>query len=107
MHVLRGLCGADVEKCVPELRRRVRAAADPASTGVAAGVIGGEAAGVFDTKTIELQRSGCRDVRGAGERGAAGGTIIRTALENSTRIIMHRATVPSKIRSLRSRFAAT
>ena len=107
MHVLRGVCGAEFEKCVPELRRRIRAAADPPSTGVASGVIGGEAAGVFDAETIELQRSGCRDVRGGGERGAARGTMIRTALGKSARIIMHRVTVWSRIRLLRSRFVAT
>src|SRR5882724_10653756 len=74
MHVLRGLRREQTAQCVPELRRRFRAASDPTRDGVAAGTVGCEAAAVGQARASVLQprryRGAFGEVAGYSSRGS-------------------------------------
>ena len=60
MHVLRGLRRQQAAQCLPELRRRLCAAADPARDRAAAGRVRHQAVAVGQAGAFEIQRRGCR-----------------------------------------------
>ena len=84
MHVLRGLRGEQAAQCLPELRRRLCAAADPARDGAAAGRVRHQAAAVGQARASEIQPRGRRRAlrRGSGY-SAAGAVKLSTSLRGA------------------------
>src|SRR5664280_534408 len=77
MHVLRGLRREQAAQCMPELRRRLCAAADPPGTAVAAECLRHHAAPFIQTRTSEFQPRGHRRAFGADQGYSAAGPLSR------------------------------
>src|SRR4051794_35869281 len=87
MHVLRGLRGDQAAQCLPELRRRVCAAADPACDRTAAPRVRDEAAAVGQARAFEIQRGRCPGaLRAAAGHPTAGAVTYPRHCERSEAI---------------------
>jgi hypothetical protein len=75
VHVLRGLRRGQAAQCLPELRRRIRAAPDPARAGMAARIISCEAAAIGPAGPPVLWPRRCRRAFGADQGYSAAGAL--------------------------------
>src|ERR1700761_9110025 len=75
MYLLRGLRRDQAVQRLPELRGRLRAAADPTREGVAAGRVRCEAGAIRQAGASELQPRGRRGALRASEGREAGGAV--------------------------------
>src|SRR6266704_1462796 len=71
VHVLRGLRREQTRQCLPELRRWFRPAANPAGEGVAARIVGCEAAAVGQAGEFVIRSRRYRAAFGADSRYSA------------------------------------
>src|SRR5450631_4174956 len=77
MHILRGLRREQAAQCLPELRRRLCAAADPADTTVAAERVRHHAASLGQARASEFQSRGYRCTFGGDQGYSTAGTLSR------------------------------
>src|ERR1700676_816008 len=75
MHLLRGLRRDQAAQRLPELRRRFRAAADPACQGMAARRLRHQAGALGQTRASEIQFRGHRGAFGAAAGYSAGAAV--------------------------------
>jgi hypothetical protein len=75
VHVLRGLRGDKTPQCMPELRRRLCAEADPAGAGMAAGINSCAAAAVGQACSSVVQRRRYRHAFGPYQEYSARGAL--------------------------------
>src|SRR5262245_12394160 len=79
MHVLCGLRRDQTVQRLPELRRRLRPAPDPARTRMAAGRMRGKQPAVGQARASEIQRRGCRGACGT-DTGDTPGAAVAPSL---------------------------
>src|ERR1700761_3962082 len=89
MHLLRGLRRVKTAECLPELRRRLCAAPDPAGKGMAGRRVRDQARAVGQARAPEIFTRGYRGALCTGEGYSAGGavgpsSVIASAAKQST-----------------------
>src|SRR5665213_719588 len=75
MHILRGLRREQAPQCMPELRRRLRPAADPACNGMAARTIGRKAPAIGQARASVFWSRRYRCAFGADSEYSAGKAV--------------------------------
>src|ERR1700722_11548056 len=78
MHLLRRLRRAAFERCLPQLRWRLRPAADPAGPGMAAWGGAGQAARINKARGAVLQSRGDRSIRSRGRGDPTRAPLVAT-----------------------------